>query len=222
MPRRKVYRRKNYRRKRSIRKPFIRRVVRAMAEHKQTTGPMNGSWGSVGAAWQEVDLVSGISEGTAIYNRVGRKISVTALEIKGVLMGGAQGIITGDDLYNNMRILIYIGRAQKSGSSITPLATAGVSINTPLRRYTYNFCSQVLRNRYIGITNQPIDADTAAPGHKNYNVYIRFKKPLVIQYTGSGNHTNQTQLWVSMISDSSAVPNPGFTSGYYSLTWIDI
>jgi len=221
MPRRKTYRRKTYRRRRTG-KPMVRRLIRAMAEHKQSTGALTSGWNSVSTAWTEVDLLAGIIEGGAITNRIGRKISITSLEIKGVLMGGAIGAITGDDMYNNIRMLIYVGNGNKFGSAITPLATAGVSINTPIRKYSHNWVSRVLRNQYIGITNQPIDADTAAPGHRPYNVFIKFKKPLHIQFTGSGTNTNQQQLWISMISDSTAVPHPGFTSGYFSVSWIDI
>lgn len=226
--RRTFHGRRTYRKRRSNRgrryvsPRYIRSVVYKMSENHQSTGRLSNDFASVGASWIEIDMLAGIQEGTDIFNRVGRKISVTSLEIKGVLMGGAVGGGTLDDLYNNLRLLIYTGCQVKSGSAITPLLTANFPISQPLRKYTYPFLSHVYRNMFIGITNSPVDADTAAPGHRKINIFIKFRKPLVCNFSGSGTNVNQTQLWVSMISDSATIPNPGFTVGYYSLNWKDI
>jgi len=176
----------------------------------------------VAGSWIEEDVLAPIVGGTgSIGNRVGRKIAVTGLQIKGVLFGGAVGTGGFDDYYNTVRLVVLGFRSNKTGAALTPLSTTGLGFNSPLVKMSLPGLAHVFRDQMIGITNMPYGAGNCAPGHRMINIYIRFRKPLVVQYTTAGADTNQYQLYISMISDSAAVPSPGFTQGFYKLTYTD-
>lgn len=201
----------------------VARVVQSVAEHKHADFTATSYWASIGNTWTDIDLLNAIQTGADPHsNRIGNKISVTSLYIKGTVFGGAIGTVTGDDLYNSLRYVIYTAKYDASGSAFHPLQSSAVAMQMPIRKENVPSLTRVYRDKFLTFTNMPVDADTAAPQGRLVNIYIKFKRPLVVTYSANtGAFHNDVHLFFSAISDSTAVPNPGFTSGFVTATYTD-
>lgn len=180
------------------------------------------TYGSVGNTWAEYDWLNAIQQGDDYNNRIGRKIAVHYFRFKGTFWGGAQGTALTDDLYNNIRLVCWTQHNNKTGAQQTPLTTATLGINSPIRKYNLPGLGKVYKDKYYALTNNPIDADTCAPAGRTVDWKIKFKKPLIVNFTNTGVHYNQTQLYIGMITDSTAIPHPGFTNGYLEVLFTDL
>jgi len=227
MPYRRRFRK--FRRTRRPRRGFrkfkarVKRAVNTYAEHKHVLYDITSVYSSIGNTWREDDFPGLVTQGVSdATHRIGNRFGVTSFRLKGNLFGGASGNVTGDDLFNNVRIVVYSNKADKAGSALTPFVTNSIGMNDPIRKYNLPGLIRVYRDMMIPITNSPIDSDTAAPGHRSVDISIRFKRPLQIQCIGGSAHYNQTQLYVCVISDSTAVPNPGFDMGYIEMRYVDL
>lgn len=196
----------------TIRKPELKKGFQLM-----TTMGLD----SVGTAWREYDIVGQIIPGAGANARIGRRIEIHSVRFRGVLAGGAIGAGPADEYYNNVRIMIYTMNQNKT-VAMTPAATAGYVINTPLNKLYMPGLSKVLYDQFIGLTNQPWAANSCSPGLREIDLYHKFKKPLLVHFAGDLINTNQTQIYVSMITDSAAVPHPGMTSGYMEVAYYDV
>lgn len=176
---------------------------------------------SVGTAWREVDIVGPIVPGAGVTNRIGRRIQIHSFRFRGVLTGGANGSGPVDEYYNNIRLMIYVTTATKSGIALTPASTAGYVLNTPLNKNYMPSLQKVLYDKIYGMTNQPWASNSCAPATREIDFYKRFKKPLICMFTGDTVQFNQTQINVSMVTDSTVVPHPGFSSGYIEVGFFD-
>ena len=132
-------------------------------------------YASVSNTWAEFDWLNAIVQGDEYSNRTGRKIAVHYFRFKGIFWGGANGSAVTDDLYNNVRLMCWIQHNAKTGSQQTPLATASLGINDPIRKYNLPGLGKVLKDKYYALTNQPIDADTASPAGRVIDWKIKFK-----------------------------------------------
>lgn len=197
----------------TVRKPELKKANVTMA-----TMALN----SVGTAWREYDVPGQITPSAAINGRIGRRIEIHSCRFRGVLVGGAIGAGPADEYYNNIRIMIYVMHQAKAGAATTPAATAGFVIDTPLNKYYMPGLDKVLYDQLLGITNQPWAANSCSPGTRDIDFYHKFRKPLLVQYAGDVINSNQTQIFVSMVTDSAAVPHPGFTSGYMEISFYDV
>lgn len=212
-PRRRIYRRRSYGRRRMYRQPSAER------KYYQVTLPP--TFGSVSNAWVEYDMLGQIAQGLdAVGQRLGRSIKVHGVQIKGNIFGGATGAGGLDEFYNNIRLCLLKFSAAKTGA-LTPLQTAGVQISSPLSHTVNPGLDHIYRDKYIALTNQGFGAGLASAGHRAINWYVKFRKPIHVNFTGVGVNTNQIQLYLSMISDSGAIPNPGFSAGWLKVIYTD-
>lgn len=176
---------------------------------------------SVGTAWREYDIVGQIIPGAGVNSRVGRRIEIHSCRFRGILTGGATGGGPVDEYYNNIRLMIYTMKQNKT-AALTPAATAGYVINTPLNKLYMPGLEKVLYDRFIGMTNQPWAANSCSPATREVDMYKKFKNPILCNFTGDLINYNQFQIYVSMVTDSGAVPHPGFTSGYFEVSYYDV
>jgi len=186
-----------------------------------TLGGGGAGLASIGNIWYEHDMLGLIIAGVDSSNRVGRRIAVRSIAIKGVLAGGAIGTGGVDDYYNTVRMVVIQMKAAKSGTSLTPLNTAGISMHSTLNSSTVSGFVKLHKDHFYGFNNNPYAAGLCAPEVKEIDFYKRFKEPLVVDYSGITLNHDQTQIYIAMISDSSGVPNPGFVSGYYEVRFTD-
>lgn len=222
MPYRKSYRRRRVFRRRRVSTRRIRSMIARSAEHKSYQVTLLSTFSSISTTWTEFDLAGPLIQGTDSFGqRVGRSITVIGLQVKGTLFGGAVGAGGVDDYYNTVRMCLLRMKQAKAGAALTPLATSGQALSSPLSKLSVPGLQHIYRDQYLPITNQPYGAGLCAPGHRAVNVYLKFKKPLKIDFAAAGAHNNQTQLYLSFISDSAAIPAPGFTSGWCRLIYTD-
>ena len=73
-------------------------------------------------------------------------------------------------------------------------------------------------DRRISLVSPGKDSTGYMTAQRLVKIYYKFRKPIAIDYSAATVNRN---LVLSIVSDSSAVPSPGFTSGYVYLTFKD-
>lgn len=219
----KVYKRKAYPKKKSVPKTiktYVAKAIDKTIEDKRVAYSLPSVMNSVSTTWTELDLCSSIAAGVALGDRVGRSIRVKSVRIRGVLANGSTGTAT-DDPYNVMRFIL--GRFQ---SVATPLATAGATINSVLRRTdnTRNYLRQIYMDRYVPLevtSTEKGAGDGYTPQLKHFNYFKSFKPALKLEWGDDSVTYPNNRLMFSAISDSSAIVNPGFIVGNLEVTYED-
>lgn len=228
-----VYRkRRTFRRKRFSRKRYgrrrgaklgtsIRRTVTRMAETKRITETAVTQFSSVGNSW--VYWIPTTVQSAAFASaRIGRRVSVVGYRICGLLHGG-QNATVADDAYNKIRIVIgYQATHGISVGTIVPLQGVGFSdpiskTETAGPKYT-----RIFRNQYLTLKSSGPDTVGYMPAMRNINIKHFFKKPITVTYADDTQYYPDKCFFMAMITDSTAVPNPGFIDGYFRLYYKDI
>lgn len=214
---------KRYWRRKFIPRPVKRYVHRAIArniENKYAIGDLNAVFGSIPATWTEQVLVNP-SQGVTPQTRLGNKIKIKSLEMKGVMAGGcAENVL--DDPYNVVRIVIGL----YNGSDTTPLTDAPAVMDAPITTRLYSQAQLIKKyyDKYFHFNAVSVEkngGDGYASNTVGFRYYKRFKKPLWITW-GDDSTTYPTKyLIMSALSDSGAVPHPGFIAGYWKVTYED-
>lgn len=213
---------KKYKRTGKVSKAIKKYVTKALDIHiedKYLTDALSTDFASVGTTWIEKNLALP-TQGTANTQRIGAKIRVKSLEITGVLAGGADESLL-DDAFNVMRCVI----ATYNGGVTTPLGTASASIDEPIIIQT---TTSTLKRKYfdrylhfdVASTEQGA-GDGYTPQTKTFKYFKRFPKGLLITFADSSVSFPNTRLIMSMISDSAAVPHPGFVRGFWKISYED-
>lgn len=201
-------------------KRYVNRVVRKNTELKGYGIELPSVFASVGTTWNEQVMLNP-AQGTAEIQRVGRKIKIHSIEVKGVLAQGSNETAL-DDSYNVMRIVIGLF----DGDETTPLATAGANMHAIIQKQ-YATRGALLRkffDKYIVLNvqaSEPGDGDGYAPQVKSFNYYKRFKKPITMTWGDDTVNYPDQKLMMCVLSDSNAVVNPGFIAGYWMVRYTD-
>lgn len=199
-----------------------RRVVRRMAElHRTTPANLTASIGSITSSWNEIDLCDNIATGVDIGQRIGRKIAINSFYLDGVLQGG-QSNLAADDAFNTVRFVLGLWRSQ------APCALSGLDIGSMINKSGYSATGGVslirkYRDFKVILASPGADSTGYLPAVRKVRIYVKFRRPITISFPATAATTTQSMfLILSVISDSVAIPNPGFISGRYTLTWHDI
>lgn len=222
------YSRRSYRRRPYVPRPvrsYVRRAIASNIENKRAAYSLAQFFNSVGSTWVELNLTR-ITQGTGIFARLGRRVNVRSIEIKGAIAQGAAGGAF-DDCYNVMRIILGLWTGLASSNS-APLGTSNLTINSPISPWnaagsvaTYRMQRKYL-DRYITFSSPSrADETSLVPATRTFRYFKLFKRPMFIQYSDDTGESADRFFTISMISDSAAVPNPGFISGYVVLTYED-
>lgn len=201
-------------------KNYVDRKLDSMVEDKRIATNLNGAFGSIGSTWNERTLFQ-VSQGVHNYERVGNRIRVKSIEIKGVVsQSSAESAL--DEPYNVLRIVLGHYR----GSVLTPLSWGGASLNTPITKHenTGETLIKKYMDKYIPlqvVSTEKGGGDGYAPALKQVKYYKRFKKGKIIEFMDNGTGTYNGMFVLSMISDSNAIPNVGFVAGYILVTYED-
>jgi len=201
-------------------KKYVAKAIDNSIEDKQYTESLSTNFGSISSGWNEV-AVTQLTQGDGMGQRVGNRIKVKSLEIKGVIASGSENSVA-DDPYNVVRCII----ATWNDKQTSPCATSALGIDSAINNITNG--KGYLRRKYYDkfiplsvASSCGTDNDKFVPNLKGFHYYKRFKKPLFIQFTSDTNdYPNQT-LAISMVSDSGVVLNPGFVNGYISMRYED-
>lgn len=222
-----VFRRRQFarprttRRPRAVRRTFVRkvaRVVNRMSETKRTeVRRLSDDFFTLSSSWSEKSYTTPtyIPVGTSSLARIGTKIAITGFYLQGTLAGG-QANTALDDRVNTVRMILGLW------TSSTPMATIGTPnpMDAPLMR-NFNSGGLLLRkfmDRRISLVSPGKDSTGYMTAQRLVKIYYKFRKPIAIDYSAATVNRN---LVLSIVSDSSAVPSPGFTSGFVYLTFKD-
>ena len=143
----------------------------------QVMGAGGAGMGSVGAVWYEHDMLGQIVAGTDFFNRVGRRIGVHSITIRGVIAGGATGVGGVDDLYNTFRLAVLRFGAAKSGGALLPLNTLGMTLHQPINKSTVPGFVKLYKDHYYAMSNNPWAAGFSSPATVSIDFYKKFKQP---------------------------------------------
>lgn len=197
-----------------------RLVSRITPEKKCIVNPLDATFSSVANAWIELDVAGGITQGTNFGQRDGRRIMLRSIEIKGVIIqGSAESAV--DDAWNCLRMVLGV----YTGQTATPLTTAAATINTPITRelYTRNFLKKKLIDKYFALpvmSTEKGQGDGYAPGLRSYKYFKKLN--MLVDYGDDTATYPSIRLILSMVSDSIAVVNPGWTYGYILTKFSDV
>lgn len=206
--------------KRYVTRKQLYKAIHNNIENKILTERMVTNYSSVSNTWSESSLML-IPQGIGNNQRIGNQIRIRSLEVNGIIAEGSSGS-PADDIYNVMRIVIALW----SGSTVTtPLQTAATSLDACIRRT--NAPQGLLKkyyDKYIPLTVAST-TDNAGNGYcpnlRKFKYYKIFKKGLLIDFGNSGTLTPDKRLIMSMITDSFGIPNPGFITGYWAISYED-
>lgn len=200
-------------------KRYVRSVLDAEVEDKQATWSLATAFASIGNTWTELSLAQP-AEGVTGATRVGKKIRIKSLEVNGVCAGGASELAT-DDAYNIVRIVICTTDWSAGG---TPLATATIGLNEVLNKNRTQLLSKKYLDKYIPFevsSTEQGGGDGYAPSLRKFKYYKRWKNGMPINFADDTASAPDKLLILGMLSDSAAVPNPGFVCGWVKVRWED-
>lgn len=195
---------------------IAKRVVDANTEDKVMWQKLPTNFSSIGI-WNEQNICKP-AQGTASNQRVGKKIKVKSIEIKGTIAAGSSASAL-DDPYDTVRIIVATWNAANDTPMTTlEAATAGM-INSPVKKGVDDFALLIKKylDKYIPLTavcTEKGAGDGYVPQLKTFKFYKRFKNGLPITFSDEGVTYPEKRLCLSMGSDSVAIPHPGFTDGY--------
>lgn len=174
---------------------------------------------SVGTTWNELNLTS-IGVGTGITQYTGSEYRIKSIMFYGILASGAVNGAADDD-FNCFRIILA---SWMDSAGTTPCTTYAMDYQSksPSRENGFKFLRKKYMDRTIYLVNTA-DADGTGyiPKLKKVSYYKRFKGAgLRIKHDHSGAY-QESHIVLSMVSDSSAVPNPGFITGWWRVRYYD-
>ena len=200
-------------------KAIVKNQLTALSETKMRNATsLQMDFPSISNEWINVQLTN-IALGTDFFQRIGAKILLKSIEFRGVLVGGANESAF-DDPYSVVRIVL----SRWDGETVTPFSTlSGHTIHNPINR-TISGCPGMKSKYYdkyiaMNITStEKGGGDGYTPSARVVSFKKTFKKGIPITYSPT---SASDKFFLSMISDSAAVPNPGFVTGYCFVTWKD-
>lgn len=221
-----VLKRKRFRRRLNSRKlrkvsykikSFVKRQLDKNIEDKTVTISLPASFSSISTTPVEYNWCQ-ISQGLDTGNRIGRRIRVKSLYFRGIVGLGASQIAT-DDPYNCLRIIL----ATWKGNTTTPLASvAGSSVNTVYHvRSGYPLLMKKYADKLVALNTSSGNVGGGyTPVQRKVEFFKKFKH-LYINFGDNLYTSADKTLVLSMVSDSGAVPNPGFHAGYARMVYED-
>ena len=206
-------------------KKVIRKTVYNMAETKTYWYDLT-TWNTIGTTWRVQNLLPSV--GADFASLIGKKYELVGIRLSGTLVGGQSNLVT-DDPWDHVRIVA----CEMTGSArVIPvnMPTMTWGIHTPIRLKspvspadgTTCYIKRKLFDKTFKIVSPGRDSTGYIQGTREVYIYKRFKKPLVLEYETNGQANPTSYVSVNFISDSSAVPNPGFANGVLEFFWKDI
>lgn len=202
-----LYKKKLYRKKKLyVSKPvkkYVRKVLDRQIEDKSIHNDLTAiaPFQSIGNTWDTYTCCNP-AQGTTGITRVGRKIRIKSFELYGILSAG--------DSSNCVRIALYTADVG------TTLTAVDMDWKLARDRVGGGNLGTVYYDKFVPVQFTPYDgsAGTGVSQQKIVHIKKYFKNPIVVTYADDSTTTYNKTLFLSVISDSVAIPNPGFTRGY--------
>lgn len=220
---RRYYRRRRYPRRR---RTYRRRGTRSeLMSYYATASAVFGT--SISSTWQDYD-VNYMWNNMQLGGRTSLRVAITSLRFDGVLQGGqAAGPL--DDFYNTVRIVVAKWRSQYYDATTPWVVKNGWTVDSQIvRKWNDLGLQRVYMDRRFVL--EPLMNETGGDGYvpNSYRVrfHLKFRKPLVLNWPQAGAPgpvvPQMPHLLISSVSDSGAIPNPGFVSGSMLLRWRNV
>jgi hypothetical protein len=178
--------------------------------------PLHSVFPSIGTTPQYSSVTAGVTNGTALPNRVGNSIRVKAFGFYGTLEGGQSNLAT-DDEYNVIRISLIEVQYQTMAATITP---GTYNVSSVLDPRTFPGLINVIHDEVITLSSPGRDSTGYMSAVKQLNV--RKKLDLLVPYSGAAAYSDTSKSLVMLIvSDSAVVSNPGFVTGQEYVEFTD-
>jgi len=207
------FRRRPYGRKRYRRRFYRRRRRSGRRELKLRYLLLSNS---IGTAWTTVPagdtgVAVNIWPGTSSNQRVGRKIYLKNFVIRGSLISGATGASGIDDSWDAVRIVILWG---SPGTTIANrFDTSGLGLYSPIRNQDY--VNRVLFDKVYTLRSLiSLGGGNFVPAVKEIHINKRLNK--TITFNDTDQYCLGRDLYVLMVSNSLAIPNPGWSESSYA------
>lgn len=181
-------------------------------EVKFITNPMTAAFASVSTTTSFIDITALIGAGTDYFNRVGRQITLSKLQVSGLLVGGQTNLAV-DDSYNSFRITVAAGN---TGMTWTPYGLTQV-----LSADLVPGLDRVLYDRVFPLSSPGRDSTGYMKALKRIEINLDLPKIVTHFQTAAAGSQNGNTVYLVMVSDSVAVPNPGFVDGSWVLRFVD-
>lgn len=158
---------------------------------------------SIGSGLVTRDL-SALAQGTEYFQRFGRRVIIDHVDIMGTLVGGQTNSVA-DDAYNTVCMALVTAAPGTAPSGWSAGLPIGPQITTGVKKVLW-------AKRFVINTNAK-DSTGYIPNAMIVKERIPVHEPF--EYVASGDvvATNQS-LYLIAISDSVAVVNPGFNTGF--------
>lgn len=199
------------------------RFLLAAAEKKQYTLSLLSNFNSITTAGRD-QLVTGITTGGENFQRIGNRISIHSIELKGVLVGGQTGT-SADDNVNIVRLILGVWKAGWTSPVVNWISSVPSAMNQPLNKQSLFAGSKIqkkLLDQYISLPVQVALSAGYAQNPVPVSFFHRFKTPLRMEYPDGGTAAADLAIYLSAISDSTTIPSPGFSQGYILVTYTDV
>lgn len=195
--------------------PPARQYTRDKLELMRLVTPAINQLGAVTATGVLINLYSAIPQGTDLNQRIGRSIKSINYSLYGTLVGGQTNTVA-DDRINTIRIVFLEANV---GTTVTAVNTSWGLTFPADPRYAPGV-TRVLRDELFTLTSLGRDSVGYMPASTTISMNGSYSKRLTYTSTAS-NSISGTCLFLFMITDSVAVPSPGFTSGAWAVTWTE-
>ena len=187
----------------------VNKAIVAQAEKKMNAFELNATFSAVGTTWVEHSWLPPFGSTSAA--RVGNKIAITELSFQGVSSVGKPTLPwmtaeTGSGLSSGSgRTLDY--RNQYPHGSLHELVPSSLQIDYQ----TQPTLTHKLFDRTYTLTSPGRDSTGYLPPQRFVTFTHHFRKPIVVTFDALSSIPDK-QWFLSMVSDSSASPSPGFVS----------
>jgi len=200
-------------------KAYVAKAIDRNIENKHLGDSLDNTFDSLPNTWTELNVCNP-AQGDTAQSRTGRQIKIKSIEIRGVIVQASVESAL-DEPYNTVRVVLGL-----YNTSDTPLADSGTTIDgfvtTNLSTRAYLIKKYLDKYIAMGVSStEKGGGDGYAPTVRTFKYFKRFKKPIVVMYGDDTTDYPNKRLILSMVSDSSVVPNPGFYHGYYLCTFED-
>lgn len=148
-------------------------------------------------------------------SRIGAKIHVKELIVEGTIVGGQTNVVA-DDKYNVFRVMVMEGVPTTLAASLVSYLTVGGYVAPQ----SYPGLIHVYKDVVVDLPSPSRDSTGYMPAMR----HVKFRVPIGkdFTYTGvAGATVSGRTLLVTGISDSSAIPHPGFVAGSLTLIYSD-
>lgn len=184
-----------------------------LTEVKHFARGLSANFSSVSTICSTLDLASLITAGTGYDQRVGRSCYIKGLVVEGTLHGGQSNLVT-DDNHNTVRIIAVRGVPAVVATSLTASFTLSYA---PINGETLSGVKEVLFDQQYELPSAGPDSTGYMPSIKHVKTYIPINRYFTYYSGGPSDDT----VFLSMVSDSTAVSHPGFVSGWLDVLFAD-